>query len=67
MEEHKNKSLSPGTALILGLSGIVIAAIVVGGAIAWKALDKVENQQELIDLICKNLEKDPRNEISCDR
>lgn len=67
MNEEKKNYLSPWSALILGFSGIVIALIVMGGLVALKAIDKVENQDELIDLICANLEKDPQNEIDCDR
>ncbi len=36
----ERRGMSPWTALILGLAGIIIAAIVVGGLVANKGLDK---------------------------
>lgn len=67
MDTEKKNNLSPWTALIFGFSGIIVSAIVVGGVIAWKALDKVENQDELMDLLCQNLQNHPENKLSCDR
>ncbi len=67
MESEKKNCISPWTALILGLCGVIISAIIVGGILAYKALDKVENQDELIDLLCQSLEDERGSKISCDR
>ncbi len=46
-EEHK--SMSPLTALILGLSGIIIAAIIVGGVVANKGLEKIDDPEAFVE------------------
>lgn len=67
MESEKKNCISPWTALILGLCGVIISAIIVGGILAYKAIDKVENQDELIDLLCQSLEDERGGKFSCDR
>lgn len=44
-----NKSMSPITALILGFSGIIIAAIIVGGIVANKGLEKIDDPEAFVE------------------
>lgn len=45
---EESKSLSPATALILGISGIIIAAIIVGGVVANKGLEKIDDPEAFV-------------------
>lgn len=63
-EENNKNGISPLSAFILAIGGVIVTAIIVSGVLAYKVIDKIENQQELLDFFCNNL-KDIKDNAPC--